>query len=80
MGHSDAGLKFSIIIDLQIFKTLFVQSFKKYVKNTYFGPKKLLFQIFPYIQRAVILISEGLTSQYSLIYILHLEMNSGNLC
>ena len=39
MGHSGTGLKFSIKIDLKIFKTFFVQFFKKYVKNTYFGPK-----------------------------------------
>ena len=34
MGHGGAGLKFSITIDLQIFKTVSVKSFKKYVKNT----------------------------------------------
>ena len=38
MGHSGTGLKFSVTIDLQIFKALFVQTLKK-VKNTYFGPK-----------------------------------------
>ena len=35
MGHSGTGLQY-----LQIFKTFFMQSFKKYIKNTYFGPKK----------------------------------------
>ena len=39
MGHSGTGLKFSITIDLEISKTFFVQFFKKYVKNTYYGPK-----------------------------------------
>ena len=39
MGQSVTGLKFSITIDLQIFKTFFEQTFKKYVKNTFFGPK-----------------------------------------
>ena len=47
MGRSDTILKFSITIDLEIFKTLFPRSFKKYVKNTYL---------------AVILISHGVTS------------------
>ena len=28
MGHSSTGLKFSVTIDLQIFKTFFVQSFQ----------------------------------------------------
>ena len=39
MGQSGTGLKFSTAIDLYIFKTFFVQSFKKYVKNTYFRHK-----------------------------------------
>ena len=38
MGHSGTGLKFSVTIDLQIFKALFVQTLKK-SQNTYFGPK-----------------------------------------
>ena len=29
MGHSGTGLKFSVTIDLQIFKALFVQTLKK---------------------------------------------------
>ena len=39
MGQSGTVLKFSITTDLQILKTLFIQSFKKYVYNTYFRPK-----------------------------------------
>ena len=38
MGHSGRGFKFSFTINLQIFKTFFVQVLKKYVENTYFGP------------------------------------------
>ena len=38
-GQSGTGLKFSTAIDLYIFKTFFVQSFKKYIKNTYFRHK-----------------------------------------
>ena len=34
MGHSGTGLKFLIYIDILIFKTFFLESFKKYTKNT----------------------------------------------
>ena len=37
-GQSITGLKFSITIEFSIFKTFFAQNFKKYVKNTYYGP------------------------------------------
>ena len=40
MGHSGTGLKFSITIEFYISETFFGQSKnKKYVKNTYVGPK-----------------------------------------
>ena len=39
MGHSGTGLKFSITIDLKYSKLTSYSFFKKYVKNTYFGPK-----------------------------------------
>ena len=37
MGPS--SLKFSITIDLEIYKTFFVKSFTKYLKKTCFGHK-----------------------------------------
>ena len=39
MEYTGSGLKFSITIHLQIFKTLFEQFCKKYAKNNYFGSK-----------------------------------------
>ena len=36
-------------------------------------------QILPYIRRGVFLESQGLTSLYSVMYILYLEMNFGSL-
>ena len=48
VGQNSTDLKFSITIEFYIFKTFFAQSFKKYVKNNYFGPKKkrLFFFVF----------------------------------
>ena len=40
MGYSSTDLTFPITIEFQIFKPFFAQSFKKYIKNTYFGPKE----------------------------------------
>ena len=49
MGHSGTGQKFSFNTELYIFKTLFVQSFKKHDKNTYFGPKFKFYHIFKFV-------------------------------
>ena len=40
MGHSGTDLKYSVTIYLYIFKTFFVQSFKKSVKIPILGLKK----------------------------------------
>ena len=37
--------------------------------------RDLFLLILPYVQSAIILVSQGLISEYSVIYILHLEMN-----
>ena len=39
VAYSGKDFKCSISIDFEIFKTFFTQSFKIYVKSTYFGPK-----------------------------------------
>ena len=54
--------KFSITIDLEIFNTFFVQSFKKYLKSTYFRTKqkRRFYQTSHYIQKAAILVSQNL--------------------
>ena len=64
VGRSGTGLNFSITIDLQIFKTFFVDSFKKYVKTSVLDLNKrgLFLEILSYIQRAAILVLQGLTS------------------
>ena len=53
MGHSGTGLQFSITIDLQIFPNQIPVSDLN---------KRDFFQILLYVQRAVILVSQGFTS------------------
>ena len=76
VGQNSTGLKFSITIEFYIFKTFFAQSFKKYVKNTYFGPKKRGYFSLCSKRRHF-----SITRFDILIFcnILHLEMSFGNL-
>ena len=69
MGHDDTSLKFSVIIDLQIFENFFVQSFKRCVKNTYFVASYSKDRLFSITRFDILILSN----------ILHLEMNFESL-
>ena len=81
MGYSGMDLKFSITIEIQIFKPFFAQSLKNiYVKNIYFGPKgKRLF--FPNFALFLKCCHFCIPRFDSLIFsnILHLKRNFGYL-